>query len=178
VYQNRDAEAAKYLQQILSHDPRNDFALNNLALIDLRSGDAPAARDLLTTGLASQPKNALGRVYLAEALESLGEENQAIANLRSAIAIDPKLYEAQYELASLYERHGNIKQSILFYRQAVQLRPGDAAPLRALARAYSSAGMNAEAAATESQLQKLQKQDDGKQPDGKPGSQQNPGNQL
>jgi rhomboid protease GluP len=174
VYQNRDQEASKYLNQILTQDPRNDFALNNLALLDLRSGNASAVRDLLTSGLAAQPKNALGRVYLAEALESLGQDDQAIANLRSAVALDPKLYDAQYELASLYERHRRVKEAILFYKQAVQLHPGDAAPLRALVRAYSTAGMTAEANAAQAQLQQLQKQEK-EQPPGETGAQRKPG---
>jgi rhomboid protease GluP len=157
VYQHRDQEAGKYLNQILAQDPRNDFALNNLALLELRSGNASAARDLLTAGLAAQPKNALGRVYLAQALESLGRDDQAITNLRTAVAIDPKLYDAQYELASLYERHQRLQEAILFYKQATQLHPEDSAPLRALARAYSTAGMTAEATAAETHLQLLEK---------------------
>jgi rhomboid protease GluP len=176
VYQGRDEEAGKYLKHILNEDPRNDFALNNLALLDLRSSDAPAARDLLTAGLAAQPKNALGRVYLAQALESLGQDEQAIANLRNAISVDPKLYEAQYELASLYERHGRFKESSLFYKQAAQLRPADAAPLRALARVYSRAGMTAAAIAAESQLQRLEKDNNEQQQ--KAESQPKPGKGL
>ena len=144
-YEGNDAEAGKYLRELLARNPRNVVATNNLAAIELKEGDAAGARDLLAKALPLQPGNANGQVYLGRALQALNEDNQAIAHYRQAIAIDPNLYEGQMALGSIYEKHGQAKDAILFYRRAAQIEPRELEPLRGLARSYLAAGMKTQA---------------------------------
>lgn len=158
VYENKDQEAAKYFQQILDRNPRNEFAANNLAATYLRNGDPAAARDVLAKALPLQARNAAGHVYLGQALEALYQDDAAISEYRRAIEMNPQLYEAQMSLAQLYEEHHRLQEAVLFYEAAAKLRPADPKPLEALARTFSAAGKNKEAETVLARLQQMEKQ--------------------
>jgi Flp pilus assembly protein TadD len=152
--EGNDAEAGKYLRELGGREPRNSFATNTLAMIELKEGDAAGARDLLMKALPFQPLNAYGQVYLGRALQALDQDDEAIKQYRVAIQINPELYEAQMALGSIYEKHGELQQAILFYRRSAQLQPGRLEPLRNLTRAYLAAGMKAQADETIAEIQK------------------------
>ena len=153
-YQGKDAEASKYMRQLLDRDPRNDIAANVLASIQLKEKDAIGARDLLTKSLSLQPQNAYGQVLLGRALQQLNQDRDAIGRYRQAIQMDPNLYDAQIALASIYEKHNEPKNAILFYKKAAEIHPNEIEPLRGLARSYLQAGMKQQADQTISEIRK------------------------
>jgi membrane associated rhomboid family serine protease/Tfp pilus assembly protein PilF len=153
-YQGNDAEAGKYLRQLIAHNPRNQFAVNTLALIDLKDNDAIGARDLLTNTLAQQPRNAYGEFYLGTALQTLNQDDDAISHYHKALQIDPQMYEAQMALARVFEKHDHPKNAIELYQKAAQIRPGEIEPLRGLARCYLAAGMRAQADRAVAEIQR------------------------
>jgi rhomboid protease GluP len=152
--QGNDAEAGKYLRDLSGREPRNSFATNTLAMIELKEGDAGGARDLLIKALPFQPRNAYGQVYLGRALQALDQDDEAIKHYRTAILINPDLYEAQMALGSIYEKHGELQQAILFYRRGAQLQPGRLEPLQNMTRTYLAAGMKTQADQTIAEIQK------------------------
>jgi membrane associated rhomboid family serine protease/Flp pilus assembly protein TadD len=154
IYQGNDAEAGKFLQQLVAHHPRNSFATNNLAIIDLREGNAAGARDLLLKALPQQPGNADGEVYLGQAFEALNDDQNAVAHYREALKINPNLYQAQMAMGSIYEKYRKPQDAILFYARAAQIRPRELEPLRALARVYLAAGMKPQADQLLAEIQK------------------------
>lgn len=154
IYEGNDADAGKYLQQLIAKHPRNAFATNNLAIIDLREGNAVGARDLLLKALPQQPRNADGQVYLGQAFDALNDGQNAIAHYREAIKINPNLYQAQMALGTIYEKYGKPQDATLFYARAAQIRPSELDPLRALARVYLSAGMKSQADQMLAEIQK------------------------
>jgi predicted Zn-dependent protease len=153
-YQGNDAEASKYMRQLLDRDPRNDIATNVLASIELKEKDAIGARDLLTKSLPLQPQNAYGQVLLGRALQQLNQDNEAIAHYRQAIQMDPNLYDAQIALASIFEKHNEPKNAIVFYKKAAEIHPNEIEPLRGLARSYLQAGMKQQADQTIAEIRK------------------------
>jgi rhomboid protease GluP len=153
-YQGNDAEAGKYLRQLLAQNPKNEFAVNALALIELKENDAIGARDLLTSALAQQPRNAYGQVYLGRALESLNQDKDAITHYQEALQIDPGMYEAQMALAGMFEKKDHPNDAIVLYKEAAQIRPGEIDPLRGLARCYLAKGMKVQADQTVAEIQK------------------------
>ena len=153
-YQGNDAEAAKYMRQLLDQDPRNDIATNVLASLELKTKDAIGARDLLTKSLRLQPQNAYGQVLLGRALQQLNQDNEAMAYYRRAVQIDPNLYDAQIAIATIYEKHDEPKNAILFYKKAAESHPNDIEPLRGLARSYLQAGMKQQADQTITEIRK------------------------
>ena len=153
AYEGKDAEAGKYLREVLAREPQNPWATNALATIELKEGDAVGARDLLTKALAEGSDNAYGEVYLGRALQQLNDDDGAILRYRKALAINPDLYDAQMALGSLYEKRGKPKQAIRFYGKAAELQPQQIEPLQALVRAYSAAGMRAQADKTLAEIE-------------------------
>jgi membrane associated rhomboid family serine protease/Flp pilus assembly protein TadD len=153
-YQGNDAEAGKYLRQLLAHNPRSEFAVNTLALIELKNNDAIGARDLLINALAQQPRNAYGEFYLGTALQTLNADDQAIAHYRKALQIDPQMYEANMALAWVFEKQDRPQDAIALYQKATQIRPSEVEPLRGLARCYRAAGMTVQADQTLAEIQK------------------------
>lgn len=151
-YADKNAEASQYLQQLLAQNPRDPFALNRLALIDLREDNAIAARDLLMKTLPLQPRNAEGQVYLGRALQALNQDDEATAHYRIALQIDPNLFDAQLGLASMFEKRHQLKDALLLYQRAVQTHPDSLEALRGLARAYLAAGMTQQADQTIAQI--------------------------
>ena len=153
-YEGNDADASKYSRQLLAQDPRNEFAVNTLAAIELKEDDAIGARDLLMKALPLQPRNAYGHVYLGRALQALNQDNEAVTHYRQAVQIDPNLYEAQLALGGIYEKENQPQKAVVFYLQAAKLHPDDVEPLRGLARAYLAAGMTRQANTAIAQIQK------------------------
>lgn len=154
--EGHDAEAGKYLRQLIAENPANEFAVNRLAAIELKEDDAIGARDLLMKTLPSQQRNAYGEVYLGRALQALNQDDAAIAHYRKALQINPNLYEGELALASLYEKHDQPKNAIVLYQKALQISPDNLEALRGLARAYLSAGMSKQAGETIAQIQKVE----------------------
>jgi membrane associated rhomboid family serine protease/Tfp pilus assembly protein PilF len=154
--EGNDAEARKYLQQLIAQNPANQFAVNRLAAIELKEDDAIGARDLLVRALPSQPRNAYAEVYLGRALQALNEDNDAITHYRRALTINPNLYEGAMALASLYEKHNQAKDAIVLYQKALQVNPGNLDALHGLAGAYLAAGMSKQASETIAQIQKTE----------------------
>src|SRR5215472_10290235 len=103
--QGNTAEASKYLRQLIAQDPRNEYAVNRLATIELNDHDASSAVNFLGQTLPLQPRNAEGQVYLGRALQALNEDHKAIDHYRQAVKINPDLYEAQLALANIYEKN-------------------------------------------------------------------------
>jgi membrane associated rhomboid family serine protease/Flp pilus assembly protein TadD len=153
-YEGNDAEAGKYLRDLSAREPRNSFATNTLAMIELKENDFVGARDLLLKALPLQPRNADGQVYLGRALQALDQDNDAITQYRAAIQINPNLYEAEMALGSIYEKHKKPQDAILFYGRAAQLQPAQLEPLRGLARAYRAAGMKTQADQAAAEIEK------------------------
>jgi membrane associated rhomboid family serine protease/Tfp pilus assembly protein PilF len=140
-----DAEAGKYLRQLINQNPRNQFAVNRLAAIELKEDNPIGARDLLTKTLPLQPRNAYGQVYLGRALQALNQDNEAIAHYREAIRIVPNMYDAELALAGIYEKHQQRQDALLLYKKASQVRPDALDALRGLARVYLALGMKPQA---------------------------------
>jgi tetratricopeptide (TPR) repeat protein len=149
-----DAEAGKYLRELIAKNPRNEFAVNRLAAIELKEDDAIGARDLLTKTLPLQRRNAFGQVYLGRALQALNQDDEAVAHYLQALRIAPKMYEAELGLGSIYEKHRQWQQALLLYKQAGQVRPNDIDPLRGMARIYLAAGLKPQADQTIAEIRR------------------------
>jgi membrane associated rhomboid family serine protease/Flp pilus assembly protein TadD len=156
-YQGRDTEAATYLRGMLDREPRDVYALNNLAAIDLRAGNAAAARDVLTRGLSAQPRNAQGHVLLGQALRDLNDTGGAVTQYRQAISLDPQSYDADYGLAELYEAAHNPAQALALYQAASKLQPNDPNPLRGMVRCLQALGATRQLADVNARLAEVEK---------------------
>lgn len=100
------ARARAEFQRVLLIDHTNAKAFENLGVVSLRAGDVAAARASLTKALALNDRlpttlNLMGVIEMKSSHPS-----EAIVWWRKAIDIDPKLYDAMYNLAIVAARTG------------------------------------------------------------------------
>jgi tetratricopeptide (TPR) repeat protein len=75
-------------------------------------GEHPRAVELLKKSVALDEKNVRSRVALARALIAAGHDEEAHAELSSALALDPGNRDAQLELVSLYRRKNEARAAL------------------------------------------------------------------
>ncbi len=100
--------AARYLETIIKLEPANATALNDLAWSYAQSRN-PAALAVAKKASELSPDNAQILDTLAEAQVLAGQRNEAVANLRRALALVPGLPSARVHLAELLAADGNKK---------------------------------------------------------------------
>ncbi len=95
------AEAVPLLEQVRLDDPRNQAALNALAVHHAIEGRLGKAMDLLTEARAANPDHPLTWINLGVTHEALGDTRKARAAYLEAIRIQPDSSEARRRLAAL-----------------------------------------------------------------------------
>jgi len=102
-----DAAQAAYLES-LAADAHHAEARINLGRLLHLSGKHSAAEEVYRAGLTA---NALLSFNLALLLEDLDRESEAILAYRNALAHDPRMSDAHFNLARLHERAGKPKDA-------------------------------------------------------------------
>lgn len=99
-------EAQRHLETALESDPGNLVAARFLADTLGRQQQWDRARDLYQLVLAREPKDAWALYGLGRALLALGDAEGAIAPLRDALAADPTIAEAHFQLGRAFRQLG------------------------------------------------------------------------
>ncbi len=124
--EDTDPEAAQAAYEAcLTADPRHVEARINLGRLLHLAGHLEEAERVYRAADEPEP---LVLFNLAVLLEDLGREADAIAAYREALALDPQLADAHYNLARLHERARNPKASLrhlLAYRRLMDRQGSD-----------------------------------------------------
>jgi Tetratricopeptide repeat len=122
--------------------------LSNRGLGLIREGRPQAALADLREAIRLDPCLPGARNNLGIALQVLGESHAAEAEYRAAIRLEPESYPARVNLGNLLrdQRH-DYAAAAAELREALHLRPGDAALLSRMAQALEWDGRGGEAAA-------------------------------
>ncbi|MFM8410908.1 MAG: tetratricopeptide repeat protein [Alphaproteobacteria bacterium] len=115
-------EARASCEKALAIDPGCAAAHVNLAVLALRAGDAATAerhyREAIPKRPTAETHNGLGYVLARE-----GRDDEAAAELRRAIEIDPKYVPAYNNLAELLARRGDVEEAARLYEKSLELKP-------------------------------------------------------
>ncbi|HWK10190.1 MAG TPA: tetratricopeptide repeat protein [Vicinamibacterales bacterium] len=114
-------------------------ALQSLAMIDLRLGDAEAAIPLLTKLSAAQPKNMPLQRLLAQAFVAARQPDQAVQILLEAHNAAADDIETTFALATGYLRLGKVDAARPLFAQLTEARPRPETWVL-IGRAYRDAG--------------------------------------
>ena len=117
-----------------------------------QTNDPAAALSLLTTADEKDKKNENAEIemLMGDAYFLKNDGGNAITKYENALAIDPKLAEANYKIGRLYLRGKNYQKAQEFFKLAIQNDPEFAPTYRAYAdalansRAYKTAAQNYE----------------------------------
>ncbi|HEY2090427.1 MAG TPA: sulfatase-like hydrolase/transferase [Thermoanaerobaculia bacterium] len=119
----RFADGDRVFQNILTIDPGNAPALQNLGISALRRGDRAVATDYLTRALALNPRlpNALNTLGVAYA--EGGQLAEAVDYWNRAVAVDPRQYDALFNIALVETRAGHHDEAKRALTQFIHTAP-------------------------------------------------------
>ena len=120
--QNQLAQAEALYMQILSANPQQPDALHFLGVIKLQTGHTALAIELISQSLKLKP-NLEACLNLASAYKYAGNVAEAEKNYHQAIRLDPKFFEAYYNLGCLYQEQCLYNHAETVYLAAIELNP-------------------------------------------------------
>lgn len=115
-----DVDLARQLAaRALKVEPDNADALYNLGVISLSLHDAPQARDAFERGLRNSPLNPHMIVGRATSLLMMGEVDEAVVAVHTALEFEATDVELILEFVELLFRHGGTDEVLRFLESAV-----------------------------------------------------------
>lgn len=139
--------AAQTLARVLAAAPDHPRALELLALLHSRRGEADEALALFTRAAAGEAPRPEALYNLARALEAAGRFDDAEAALDRAVALRPTFAYAWHRLGLLRERRGDTFGASVAARRALSIEPTLPEPYPLLARTLVALGAPDEALA-------------------------------
>jgi Tfp pilus assembly protein PilF len=146
-FAGRYEEAVEALLGALELDPHLSDAHNNLGIVYDAMGRKNEAEKQYRLALADPAYPTPEKVYsnLGVLYSSQGRDREAIDELRRAVEIDPKFYQAHFELASVLERVGELDEAVREYKVAAPGYRDDGRYFYRLGLAYFRLGLKEEA---------------------------------
>jgi Tfp pilus assembly protein PilF len=153
-----EAEVGQFTDAVRSYtraaqlDPSRPDPILGLAQAQFAAGRSDDAAANFEAGIRRFPKDARFKAQYAVALLRRSETGDATAEaraeqlLRSALALDPSLPEAHYQLGSLASKKGLMSEAQQHLEEAVKLDPGNGQAHFALSRVYRRLGRKQEGA--------------------------------
>lgn len=124
AYEAGDLVQAEMLYaELVSREPENTVALFNLGSVLLTQGKSAEALDALDRLLVLDSSNADAYYNRGLAKANLDDTDGAIADYRSAIAVDPQHAEAHFQLGSELIALGAVDEGMDEVDRAIELDP-------------------------------------------------------
>ena len=120
--QGRPMDAIVEYRRALASDPDHVKSHNNLALALVELGQLEAAAGHFEASLAVEPK---AEIYsdLGFVKARLGNRDEALADYRKALELDPKCASAHFNLAVARLQSGQLEDAESHYRETLSLKP-------------------------------------------------------
>ena len=121
-----DGQAAAAKQQfdrVLSYDPNNAPALQNLGILALRQGALAPARSYLNRALALNPKLPLALNTLGVVHARVNDFASAVDAWNRAVEIDPRQYDALYNIGLVERQAGHTEAARRALTRFVETAP-------------------------------------------------------
>jgi tetratricopeptide (TPR) repeat protein len=114
-------EAERLYRSVLASEPEQPDALALLGLALDAKGDHTQAIALIESAIRLDPRAALFKLHLANALMGAERFREAAAVLREAIQLQPDIPQAYFNLGNALRRIDDWKGAIVAYREAIGL---------------------------------------------------------
>jgi len=126
VATNKSAEALKFLQEQISHNPNSSVLYLVQGEILLQSRQNEPAEAVLSHAVELDHSNASAFLLLAQAQTSLNKNDAAVNNYQKAIELSPRDPRLLLVLGGLYEKTGDWQRARDNYQTALSIQPEDA----------------------------------------------------
>ena len=144
----RRASARAAAERALELDDANSTAQQVLALLSIQLAEFGAAQERLERALAMHPRAGGLRMRYAEVLAQVGRLDEALANAREAVRLDPLAPVRHFELGGIYLLAGRYGDAVESLEYALELNPRQLGAATYLSSAYHFAGMDEQALET------------------------------
>ncbi|MCP3916008.1 MAG: tetratricopeptide repeat protein [bacterium] len=119
-----DLDAAeKGLRAVLARKRDHPVALHQIGLLFLRRAEPQRALKVIERAIAADPEQDGVWLSLANALEALGQKNDAIEACREAVARDAQDADGSFTLGRMLSQAGKLEEAEAVLRQTVRLAP-------------------------------------------------------
>ncbi len=119
------AQARENFQRALALDPGNPDVMSHLGVLALREKDPAGARDWFDKAIARNPRLPGTLTSLGTALVQLGEDERAQLAWKQALELDPRQYDALFNLAILTGRRRQWDEARQYLERFVAVAPRD-----------------------------------------------------
>lgn len=128
----RPDAAAEHYRELLTLEPHDAAARNDLGVALLRGGRPDEARGCFEAVLEADPANVEAHINLGAGLQRRGDDRLAVAHYQAALAYDPDNAAACRNLAALRKNTGHTDPAVEYARHAVRRGAGgEAAEIQA-----------------------------------------------
>ena len=118
----RPSDALATFERVLKSDPRDAYALTNVATIHLQRGDLAAAAAAFNRAVAGGHGTSRAHAGLGVVASQQGRNAEAVQHWRRAVELDPRNFDALFNLASTLVRI-DPAQARPYVQQFVQTAP-------------------------------------------------------
>jgi tetratricopeptide (TPR) repeat protein len=133
----RIAEAIPYLEQTRQWAEGNPELSYVLGMAYVQTRQADKARDTWARSFGVAPASAAAHLLTAQMMVRAELDELAGAELRQALALDPRLPRANLLLGQTALFRGRLDEAVALFRRELEINPGDAMALYRLGDAYS-----------------------------------------
>lgn len=124
AYMDGDIDRAKMLlEETVNRFSDLPEAMNKLAFILAKQGNAQEAEEQYRASLAIAPDDDMTHNALATVLVSLGKDNEAEEHYKKALEIDNNYEVTWFNYANLMQKTGQIEKAKEMYEKALQIDP-------------------------------------------------------
>ena len=134
------------IQRIISADPENADAHNNLGNVFDGMGRMKEAEACYRNAVALNPDHAPALNNLGVMLMARKAITEALAAYHRAVNLSPNISNFRYNLGNALRKCGQIDEAVASYRKAVELEPTHVGAWQGLSRTLVDAGRREEAA--------------------------------
>ena len=142
-------KAVKLLKELQPRHPDDHWINSDLAMMLLSMPNRPLDEVIrfASAAVAIRPGVPYARRFLTDALTAAGRSDEAMAEFRELLRINPDNATAHYNYGIHLKNRGKLKEAIYEYGEAIRLNPGNAEAHCNLAQCLQSHGDYAESLA-------------------------------
>lgn len=116
--QGRRDEALAHYEKSVELDPDRADAHMNLGIAYFRRERLAEALEQFDEALGLEPESMPALMYRAKIHDLDGDEDAAVVDLETMLALDPSHPRALFNLGQIQERHGRVPAAMEYYRRA------------------------------------------------------------